>query len=226
MGKYKYILFDADNTLYDFDLAEHDALSATMGSFGVSLSEVEHAVYHDINDNLWKMLERGETTRDELKTRRFKEFSDYLGRSVTATPEDMAKEYVNNLAKQCQLIPGAEQLCRDLHGKYRLSLVTNGLTYVQRSRISLSPISQYFDDVFISEEMGVAKPDVTFFEKVRDAIGDGDVSAYLVIGDSLSSDIQGAVNFGCDSIWINRHGNSDLRPTYTVTELSEIYNII
>lgn len=226
MSKYKYILFDADNTLYDFDRAEYDALGATMSAFGITIDEKDHAVYHEINDNLWKMLEKGQTTRDELKIRRFRAFSDYLKHSPSVSAEEMAKEYMGNLAKQCQLIPDAEKLCHDLHGNYRLSLITNGLTFVQRSRIALSPISKYFDDVFISEEMGVAKPDVNFFIKVRDAIGDTDLSTYLVIGDSLSSDIQGAVNFGCDSIWISRHGNSDPRPTYTVTELSEIYKII
>lgn len=226
MSRYKYILLDADNTLYDFDLAEHDALHATMAEFGVSLSEEEHSVYHGINDNLWKMLERGETTREELKTRRFDEFAEYLGMKDRLNAEELAKGYVVNLAKQCQLIDGAEALCRELSKKYRLSLITNGLTNTQRSRISLSPLPKYFTDIFISEEMGCAKPSVEFFDCVRKTIGDDDLSAYLVIGDSLSSDIQGAVNFGCDSVWISRDGKSDPRPTYTVTELSEIYGII
>lgn len=226
MKKYKYILSDADNTLFDFDLAEHEALSETMKKFGVCLSETEHAAYHEINDGLWKKLERGEITREKLKIVRFSEFSDFLGRGIEASPEELAQEYVKNLALQSQLVPGALEFCRNTSAKYPLYLITNGITHVQRSRLAGSPIADYFTGVFISEEMGCAKPDVTFFKKVQESIGDVDLSSYLVIGDSLSSDIQGAVNFGCDSVWISKSGKSDPRPTYTVKELSEISEII
>lgn len=144
MKKYKYILSDADNTLFDFDLAEHEALSETMKKFGVCLSETEHAAYHEINDGLWKKLERGEITREKLKIVRFSEFSDFLGRGIEASPEELAQEYVKNLALQSQLVPGALEFCRNTSAKYPLYLITNGITHVQRSRLAGSPIADYF----------------------------------------------------------------------------------
>lgn len=224
--KYKYILFDADNTLYDFDKSESEALSLTMKGYGIKITPEQNSVYHEINDRLWKMLERGEVSRAELKTRRFAEFLEFLGAESADTPENVANSYVGNLALQTYPVEGADDVCRILSEKYPLYLITNGLSFVQRSRISRSPLSKYFTGVFISEEMGCSKPDLSFFTQVAEAVGDSDARNYIVIGDSLSSDIQGAVNFGSDSVWINRTGANDPRPTYTVTDLTDILGIL
>lgn len=205
--KYNYILFDADNTLYDFDLSESNALTETFNDFGVVLSDEQRKVYHEINDRQWKKLERGETTREQLKVARFAEFINYLHLNCVSA-DQVSRSYVENLAKQCILLDGAYELCRDLAKVYSLYLITNGVKYVQKRRFSKSPISSFFTDIFISEEIGVNKPDKRFFEKVVKSIGDDDISHYIVIGDSLTSDIQGAKNTGCDSIWISSKGKN------------------
>lgn len=223
--KYKYILFDADNTLFDFNLAEREAVFATFAEIGIELTAEQIEVYHGINDALWKKLERGETTRDKLKVQRFAEFVDYLGASE-CDPSGLAGRYVFNLAEQSPLIDGAYELCEELSKKYPLYIITNGITFVQRTRFAKSPIRVFFKGIFISEEMGTTKPEAAYFETVAQAVGESDPSQYLVIGDSLSSDISGAVNFGCDSIWISPDGAEDSRPTYTVRELAQIRNIL
>lgn len=222
--KYKYILFDADNTLFDFNLSEKEALCATFCEFGVDLSDEQNEIYHAINDSLWKKLERGETTRERLKIQRFAEFVEYLG--VSLDPTELSEHYVLNLAKQSYLIDGAYGLCEELSRHYPLYIITNGITYIQKTRFSSSPISAFFKGIFISEEMGYTKPETAYFRAAARVVGDDEPSSYLVIGDSLTSDIAGAVNFGCDSIWIAPEGASDPRPTYTVRELSEIRSIL
>lgn len=222
---YKYILFDADNTLFDFNLAEKTAVSDTFAESGIVLSEEQSAVYHDINDALWKKLERGETTRERLKVQRFSEFIGYLG-ATQCDPEEIAGRYVMNLAEQSFLVDGAYELCSELSEKYPLYIITNGITYVQRTRFAKSPLPAFFRDIFISEEMGATKPEKAYFEMVTRAVGEAEPSKYLVIGDSLTSDISGAVNFGCDSIWISPTGAVDERPAYTVRELAQIRDIL
>ena len=225
MNGYKYLLFDADNTIFDFNRSEHDALALTFASFGIELTEDQHEVYHVINDALWKQLEKGEVSRESLKILRFARFIEYLAvgdldcKAIAAT-------YVEMLSRQSYLIDGAFDVCEKLARSYPLYLITNGITTVQKRRFDASPIKKLFSDIFISEEMGVAKPSAEYFRKVSKAVGDDDVRRYLVIGDSLSSDIKGAVNFGCDSIWITPEGSESPLPTYTVNSLSGIFEIL
>ena len=225
MKEYKYLLFDADNTIFDFDRSEHEALKQTFASFGIALSEEQHSVYHGINDALWKKLEKGEVTRDKLKTLRFAQFLEYLGRD-DVDPCEAASLYVETLSDQSFLIDGAYEVCEQLSGFYPLYLITNGITSVQKKRFIASPVKKFFETVFISEEMGCAKPALEYFQKVCEAIGDDDASHYIVIGDSLSSDIRGASNFGCDSVWVCRDGTASDIATYTVDSLSKIIGIL
>ena len=223
--KYRYLLFDADNTIFDFDLSEHEALKLTFRSFGIELSEEQHRVYHEINDSLWKKLEKGEITREVLKTLRFAQFLDHIGRD-DISPDKIALVYVEMLSRQSFLIDGAYEVCEKMCKSYPLYLITNGITSVQRRRFDSSPVKTFFKDVFISEEMGVSKPSREYFRKVCESVGDSNVDHYLVIGDSLSSDIRGAVNFGCDCIWIAPKGSESDLPTYTVDSLSKIEGIL
>ena len=221
MKKYKYLLFDADNTIFDFDRSEHEALAMTFASYGVSLTEEQHLVYHDINDALWKQLEKGEVTRESLKVLRFARFIEYLERD-DLVPETLSADYVEMLSRQSFLKDGAFEVCEVLSRSYPLYLITNGITKVQRRRFDSSSIKSLFSGIFISEQMGVAKPSIDYFLKVSETIGDGNAKDYLVIGDSLSSDIKGALNFGCDSVWIAPENAVSELPTYTVSSLSKL----
>ena len=224
---YSIALFDADNTLLDFTRAEHDALCLCLGARGLSNDGDTVALYSAINDGHWKRLERGETTRARLKVERFADFFGAVG--YRGDPAAMARDYEATLARQTHLLDGALSLIQSLHGKCRLFIVTNGLTSVQKSRFGGCALAPYFERCFISEEMGCAKPEKRFFDLVAAAIPGFDRGSALVIGDSLSSDIQGGVNAGLHTCWFNPTGKTppvDLPITYTVRNLSEIPAIL
>lgn len=225
--RYRFALFDADNTLLDFTLAESLAIRACLAARGLSADDAAVSLYSSINDSHWKRLERGETTRGKLRIDRFADFFAAVG--YEGNPVLMARDYENTLAGQSHLLDGAEALIRDLYGKCGLYIVTNGITAVQKRRFGGCAVAPFFDASFISEEMGCAKPEKRFFELVAAAIPDFDPAAAIVIGDSLSSDIQGGINAGLDTCWYNPHGKTapaDMSITYTVSRLADIRGVI
>jgi 2-haloacid dehalogenase len=185
------------------------------------------ALYAEINDGHWKRLEKGETTRDRLRTERFGDFFRVM--DFHGDPARMANDYEESLSRQRFLLDGALELIQGLYGLCGLYVVTNGLAKVQKSRFGGCPLAHYFDSCFISEEMGCAKPEKRFFDQVAAAIPDFEPAAAIVIGDSLSSDIQGGVNAGLDTCWYNpanKPAPPHLPITYTVTRLSDIRGVI
>ena len=224
---YRFALFDADNTLLDFTLAEHNALCACLVSRGLPHGEDTVAVYSAINDSHWKRLELGLTTRDRLKTERFGDFFASIG--YTGDCVQMARDYEHALGQQTCLLEGALELIRELHGKCELYILTNGITAVQQSRFNGCALAPYFDRCFISEQMGCAKPEKRFFDLVAAAIPGFEPKEALVIGDSLSSDIRGGINAGLDTCWFNPAGKAapaDMEITYTVSRLADMKAIL
>ena len=224
---YKYLLFDADNTLLDFDAAEKQALRETLNASPLGFSDEIHSRYHIINDNEWKKLERGETTREKLAVERFVRLYGEFGMDGNEYGAATAKIYTENLAHQYQLMPNAEQVLDTLSRKrYMIYIVTNGITKVQNSRLKNTPLEKFVLHSFISQEMSCAKPSPVFFDKVTEFIGDSDRTKYLVIGDSETGDIAGAVNAGMDSVRVTNGKDVQTAATYTVRELTELYNIL
>ena len=222
---YKYLLFDADNTLLDFDAAEKCAIRETLTESPIGYSEEIYNRYHIINDEEWKKLERGETTREVLRIDRFRRLYSEYGFDGNKYAEATADIYVERLSAQGQLMPEAEAVLSRLSRDYKIYIITNGITNVQRARMSSTPIEKYITHSFISQEMGTAKPQTAFFDEVFRYIGDPDSSSYLVIGDSLTSDIAGAVGAGIDSVWLSSGNKSDM-PTYTINKLTGLYDIL
>ncbi len=232
--KYDIILFDADGTLYDFDASERKALSETLVWAGLPADEDTMMLYHEINAREWEALERGETTRERLRTERFLKFMAEMEKNGYASDKTavmMADSYIEKLSHQCILIPKAVEVCRKLSEKCTLYIVTNGTAWVQKSRFADSPLNEYITKTYISEEIGCAKPAREFFDAVISDIGisyDEARKRAVVIGDSISSDIMGGINAGLDTCWYNpnRKSSCDVKPTYTVTSLYELYPII
>lgn len=220
---YKYLLFDADNTLFDFNRCEFEAFKLMITETPLQYSRELYEKYHLINDGLWKDLEKGLTTRDELKVFRYKRLLESQG-IYDGDYVKMARTYENYLGKQCFEIDGAFELLEKLYGEYEIYVITNGITAIQNDRFSRSRLTKYIKKIYISEQMGVSKPSTAFFEKVLSDIGDCDKSKYLVIGDSLTSDIDGAIASGLDSCWFNLFGGESAgrMPVYTINDLSEI----
>ena len=222
MKKYKYLLFDADNTLFDFDRAEHDAFLMLDALCPGAFTEATYSAYHEINRNVWHMLERGEITKNELKTERFRRHLSRLGVQHNCDLINrIAEEYTRNLSLGTALTDGALETVRTLSEHYAVYIVTNGLTDVQSARLHSSELAPYIDRMFISEEVGFDKPDERFFDYVISEIGEPDRSAYVVIGDSLTSDIDGAARSGIDCIYYDPHssGTAGRRVVYTVTKI-------
>ena len=220
---YEFLLLDMDDTILDFKKAEEVALKKTLRSFSLEPTEEVCARYSVINQGYWEMLERKEITREELKVQRFSDLFHEYGIEVDSAL--CAKRYVENLAQGHFFMTGAEEAVRRLSQKYKLYLVSNGNTDVQLSRIASAGISKYFGEVFISQEVGADKPDKLFFERCFSKIPDFDKNKAIIVGDSLTSDIQGGRNAGIATCWINpkkKPARSDIPADYEIEALSEL----
>lgn len=226
MSRYKWLIFDADGTLFDYDRAELTALNDTLGAHNLDFDSKVHRQFIEINTRLWKEFELGSISSEQLRVQRFQELATNVGFRVSA-PE-ISEDYLRSLGDQCHLLPGAEQLVADLSRAFKLVLATNGIASVQRSRFFASPINVHFESLVISDEIGYAKPAPEYFERVFDEIGDPDKSQVLMVGDSLSSDIAGGIGFGIDTCWFNpdnRDNESSFEPTYQVSRLTKVSEI-
>lgn len=223
--KYQYLLIDNDNTLMDFGAAEAKALRETLADAGLPTDEDTCAVYSRINDALWKALERGETTQPELKVERFRQLLAYLKRT-DADPAALGAAYAANLGNYADLLPGAEEFVRALHGKIKMALVSNGVSAIQRSRLAKCPLTELFDAIVISEEAGVAKPDPRLLEIAMEQLGCTDKTQAVMMGDSLTADIAAANNASVDSIFFSLKGTVSDAATYTVFTHAEALGIL
>jgi len=228
MRNYRWLLFDADNTLFDFDAAEEHLLTHTFLHFGVEPSKALMDRYRAINGAMWAAFNRGEISQEALVVERYRLFLEQEG--IAGDPAAWNDYGLRCLARDPVLLPGAEELCRALAGRYTLALVTNGVAFVQRERLERSPLREFFGErVYISGEMGCRKPERAYFDRVLAHLGaQEERDRALVIGDSLSSDIQGAVNAGLDSVWLSPEGAraGEVRPTYRAATLEQIGELL
>lgn len=217
------IFFDLDNTLLDFDKAERNAVSKTLLHLGITPDETVLQRYSELNLAQWKLLEQGKLTRSEVKVRRFRLLFEEIG--VSCSAEKAAAIYEPLLGQGHYFVTGAPELLKKLYGQYRMYLVTNGTKKVQIGRLESAHIGQYFDGVFISEDIGYHKPDKAFFDSCFAQIADFSEASAVIVGDSLTSDIRGGINAGIQTVWFNpRHMPvaSDIRPDYEINALAQL----
>ena len=221
--RYRWLLFDADDTLFDYVAAEAAALRDTFHRHGIPYDAGTLAIYQRVNREAWREFEEGRITQVVLRTRRFEHLFAELG--VTTDVGAFAGTYLEHLAMQAQLVDGALEVVRTLAVTHRLAIITNGLADVQRPRLAASAIRANIAELVISEEVGTAKPHRAIFDAAFARMGMPTTSEVLMIGDSLSSDIAGGIGYGLDTCWYNPHelpGRADLVPTYEVRHLSEL----
>ncbi|MFS9144241.1 YjjG family noncanonical pyrimidine nucleotidase [Streptococcus infantis] len=215
---YKFLLFDLDHTLLDFDAAEDIALTHLLKEEGVEEIQVYKDYYVPMNKALWKDLEQKKISKQELVNTRFSRLFAHFG--VEKDGAYLAERYQFFLSKQGQIFPGVEDLLKNLiHQGYELYAATNGITTIQAGRLEQSGIATFFKEIFISEQLHTQKPDAAFYEKIGARISNFDKKYALMIGDSLSADIQGGNNAGIDTIWYNPHhlkNKSLAQPTYEI----------
>lgn len=226
--QYRAVFFDADDTIFDYQQGEENAFRRTAEDFdlGDRLAEA-HRLYRTHNADVWRALEEGTITQDELKIERFRRMLRDLGAGEECAAE-MSVYYLDRLAEQTQLLPGAERIVEEAAAQYLLVLVTNGLTTVQRRRFAASPVTRHFRKILISEEIGTAKPDPAIFDSALEefSLDTGDV---LLVGDSTSSDMPAAQNAGMDFCWVNPEGSpvpDGFTPRFVIERLEQLRSIL
>lgn len=227
MRRYDILLMDADETLFDFQRAEALALDQTLTECGLASSPETTALYSKINDQLWKEFEQGKVTKSFLQKARFVRLFEQAG--FQGDGEAASCIYPSKLAEASFLLPGAEELCRELvEIGCILYLTTNGISRVQRRRLEKSSIKRYISEVFVSEDTGAQKPQIEYYQYIFATIPGLDRSRILAVGDSLTSDIQGGINAGLDTCWYNPKGkvSGSVYPTYEIRRLEELPGVI
>ncbi|HEU4745087.1 MAG TPA: YjjG family noncanonical pyrimidine nucleotidase [Anaerolineales bacterium] len=224
---YPWLFFDADGTLFDYNRAEATAFRKAFDLLKFQFEESYLDTYQTINRELWKALERHELTPAVLRLRRFELLLEAL--QLTGSADELNIAYVEQLGLCTDLIDGAYDVLQTLSKTSRIAIVTNGLEAVQRSRMIHSTIHQFITELIISEEVGAAKPHPAFFDAAFAQTGNPRKSEVLIIGDSLTSDIQGGVDYGIDTCWYN--STSEPRPdglpiTWEISHLSDLLEII
>jgi 2-haloacid dehalogenase len=223
--KYTWLLFDADDTLFDFPKAEANALKWTLEQAGLPFQPEFVSLYARFNQQVWREFERGEVTSQELRVKRFSLFLDEV--HLNSDPQKVSPLYLRNLARGADLLDGALEVVSALKGRYHLALVTNGLKDVQRPRLGNSALANSFERVFISEELGAVKPTREYFDIVFENIGQPLKNKVLIIGDSLTSDMRGGVDYGIHTCWYNPTGKTtDLPVTYQISQLQELIGLL
>lgn len=196
-------LLDADETILDFVRSSRESFAWAMAEAGLEKLAADYEKFSAVNDALWKEYERGEVTKPRLVVERFSRF--FAAEGAVADAAAVNQLYFGRLCSTGYLLPGAESFLQALRARGRVFLITNGTPAAQYGRLDALGIRRYFDGIFVSDEIGFAKPDLRFFEYVfAHAPADRDNS--VVIGDSLTSDIAGANNAGIPSILFAPNG--------------------
>lgn len=224
---YNWILFDADGTLFDYDQAEATALQRTFEQMGQGFEPAYVEAYRRINGQIWLEFEQGRISQERLRTLRFEQLFQAVG--VELSPEAFSPRYLENLAQGTALIDGAEEVVRALHGRVALLLITNGLRDVQRPRFARSALNGYFAGLVISEEVGAAKPSSRIFDVAFEQMGYPGREEVLMVGDSLTSDMRGGVDYGLDTCWFNpgrRARDPALEIRYEIQDLRQLLDLV
>ncbi|MDO5435716.1 MAG: YjjG family noncanonical pyrimidine nucleotidase [Clostridia bacterium] len=228
--KYKYLLWDIDGTVMNFQAAERAAIRALFAKYGFGpCTDDMLEAYSRINIRYWQALERNEMTKPEILVARFRDFFTACGLPADRA-EAFNEDYQPALGDTVVFNDNAPALLMALHERgYILCAVTNGTQVAQHKKLAVSGLDRIFNYIFISEEIGTEKPNIAFFDSVLDTVGDPDRSRYLIIGDSLTSDILGGNNAGIDTCWYapaDAVPDRDVRIVYRIHDLKEIMKVL
>lgn len=227
MERFTWVLFDADHTLFDFDRASEEAMGEMLAAHGADWAPGMYADYKRINVQAWREHEEGLISRDTLVYERFRRY--YAFRGLDLDPIATQQEYLHRLSRKTYLMDGATELLDSLRGKIRIGYITNGMKEVQRPRLEAIGWVDRFDAIVIGGEVGLSKPEPAYFAYTHAMIGQPPHASVLVVGDSLSADIAGALRFGYTACWYNPDGHAQPdkeRPHHTVSHLKNVMDIL
>ncbi|MBE6975183.1 MAG: noncanonical pyrimidine nucleotidase, YjjG family [Ruminococcaceae bacterium] len=218
----EFLFLDLDDTILDFEATERKSIARLFRDLGIEPTEELIRRYHVINLEHWKRLERGEITRAQISNR-FDVLFGELGRKVST--EDCEKRYRQYLSEGTDYMPGAREAVERLSKKYRLFIASNGTASVQAGRMDRTGLGAFFEQVFVSEELGANKPSLLFFEKAFSRIRGFDPARAMMVGDSLTSDILGGINAGIRTCWVNARGRAprpDIQPDFEIEGIQRL----
>lgn len=219
------ILWDVDGTLLDFDAAQRAAIRALFSEFGLGVcTDAMLARYDTINHSLWQRLERNELAKPQVLLGRFEQFFGEYGIDPSVVPEFNAA-YQLKLGDTIVYLDDSLNVVKSLKGTVRQYVVSNGTVAAQAKKLDRSKLGVLMNGVFLSEQLGVEKPNAGFFEKVFEAIGPVNLREVMIVGDSLTSDMQGGINAGIRTCWYNPEKKplpGQYRIDYVISDLHEL----
>lgn len=229
---YKYLFFDLDHTLWDFETNAKEAMRLAFGinqlhEKGIDDFDGFFARYSHHNAILWDRYTKGLIKQEELRWKRmWRAMVEYkIGDEKLA--RKMSEDFLEELPNQKNVFPYTFEILDYLKEKnYPLSLITNGFNAVQAKKLKSSGLEKYFDHVITSERSNSLKPKKEIFEYAITTTCCAMCDS-IMIGDNLDADISGALGCGMDAVFVN-HINAepgDIQPTYTITHLKELEEI-
>lgn len=225
---YKWLWFDLDNTLLDFNKSAQDAFRLLMEELGIENSKENKKIYDEINHECWIKFELGELSLETIKKGRFQKFFDAIG--YTYDGLEANDKYLNYIGANPYFVDSAHELLAHCSTKqYKMAIITNGMTLAQFPRLKKLQIDHFFEHIFVSEEIGFSKPSLAYFNHCKEVTKLGHKDDVLIIGDNLASDILGGNHFGADVCWLNAKGqNADdsYHIKYEISQLDELMKIV
>ena len=223
------ILWDVDGTLLDFNAAERAAIRTLFADFGLGeCTDAMLARYHGINIDFWQRLERKELSKKQVLTGRFEQFFSEYGIDTGVVPE-FNERYQVTLGDTIVFCDDSLNIVRALKGKVKQYAVSNGTVVAQTKKLDRSKLGEQMDGIFLSERLGVEKPDRAFFDRVFSEIRVYDRSTVMIVGDSLTSDIRGGMNAGIKTCWYNPAGKpipDGYRVDHVISDLHELAGLL
>lgn len=222
--KYEWILFDADNTLFDFTYSQKKALENCMKQYDLEFNDEIFSAFTKLNNEIWTAYDENKISHEEIKTLRFKKLFDLLGYD-NVDLEEFNKKFIEQLVENSKLIENTDTYLEKLYGKVNMAIITNGMKEVQRPRFEKCKHKSKFEQIFISGEIGKSKPNKEYFDHVYKATGALDKSKYLVVGDNIKADIYGGKSFGFDTCWYNPGNIRDENEKYADYIIRNIHEL-
>ena len=231
MQRYKNLFIDLDDTVYDFSAASEESFCETyeLLQYGRFFDSFEHylSIYKPYNLELWRIYGEGKITKEELNKRRYSYPLECVGIHDQELADTFCKEALSRIPTKGPLMPGAIELLEYLRPKYRMFILSNGFKELQSRKMHAAGIDKYFDELILSEDLGVNKPNRELYDYALQKTG-STLEESLMIGDMFETDIAGAANIGMEQIYYNPKGKQGhpFVPTYEVRHLLEIKEIL
>ncbi len=223
---YKAIFLDIDDTVFNFKRCSKGALEKTFSEMELEYDESIYKAFNEIDEGLWVKQKRNELSVDEVLNVRFVQLKEKLGLDYDSDLFKMNFGY--SLGEQCIMEPGIEEVLERLSADYRIYAASNGVLVMQENRLQLAGLRKYFTDLFVSDDIGYAKPDINYFKECLNRAGLA-ISEVLMVGDSLASDIAGANIAGIESCWYNPYSlenKSEVEADMEISHLNDLAGIL